>query len=154
MALALRHGEGAGGIALEVPAVDQPSREAAELAQPPAQGVGAPPLGGHVTLVIAEARRRKGFEAVLARRTLAAIEEVAEKLGEVAAVGEDGLRGQALLDLAVTQELAMQTRERHGRGSAPGRRYGRKSATGVRADGAARGVTRSLGPSVSATREA
>src|SRR3990172_7713762 len=152
MALALRHGEGAGGIALEVPAADQPSREAAQLDQPPAQGVGAPPLGGHVTLEIAEARRREGSEAVLARRTVAAIEEVAEKLGEVAAVGDDRLRGQALLDLAVTQELAMQTRERHGRGPVPGRRYGRKSATGMRAVDAARGVTRSSGPSVAATR--
>src|SRR3990172_1680424 len=154
MALALLHSEGAGGIALEVAAVDQPGREAAELDESPAQGVGAPPLSGHVPLVVSEAGHREGSEAVLARRALAPNEQVAEKLGKVAAIGADGLRGQTLLDFAVTKELAMQTRERHGRGPAPGRRYGRKSATSRRADGAARGVTCSSGPSVSTTRYA
>src|ERR1700675_5017278 len=154
MALALRHAEGAGGIALEVPAVDQPGREAAKLDESPAQRVGAPWPSRHVPLVVAEAGRRKGSEAVLAGRRLAPIEQVAEKLGKVAAIGADGLRGQALLDLAMTKKLAMQTRQRHGRGPAPGRRYARKSATTIRAEGAARGATCSPGPCASPTRYA
>jgi hypothetical protein len=120
MALTLRHAEGADGIAGEVPAVDQPSPEASQLYKSSAQGVGAPPLRGHVSLVVAEARRREGPQIVPAYRARTADEQVAEKLGEVAAIGGDGLRGQALLDLAVTKELAVQARQRHGRGPAPG----------------------------------
>ena len=55
MALTLRHAEGADGIAFEVPAVDQPRPETAQLDESPAQGVGPPPLGGHVPLVVAKA---------------------------------------------------------------------------------------------------
>src|SRR5882672_1831863 len=152
MPLALRHGEGADGIALEVAAVDQPGPEAAQLDESPAQRVGAPSLAGHVALVVAEAGRREGAQGVLPPRTGTAVEEVGEKLGKVTAVGGDGLCSQPLLDLAVVKKLVVQARECHRRGLAPECRYGRRSAARMRADGAASGVTCSSGPSVSTPR--
>jgi len=107
MAFTLRHREGAHGIAPEVPALDQPAPEAAELDQAPAHGVRAPALERHVMLVVAEARRRESGQPILPRPTGAAIEQIEEKLSEVTAVGGDGLSGQTLLELAVTQELAV-----------------------------------------------
>ena len=120
MALTLRYGECTDGIAGEVSAIDQPSPKATELDESPAQGIGAPPLCGHVPLVVAEAGCREGPKTIPARRARTAVEQVTEKLGEVAVIGGDGLRGQALLDLAMAKEFAMETRERHGRGLAPG----------------------------------
>ena len=71
-------------------------------------------------LVVAEAGCREGPKTIPARRARTAVEQVTEKLGEVAVIGGDGLRGQALLDLAMAKEFAMETRERHERGLAPG----------------------------------
>ena len=107
IALTLRQRKVADGIALEVPAIDQPGSEAAQLDESPAQRVRAPLLDGHVTLIVAEAGRRERAQGVRPPSAGSALEEVGENLCEVTTVGGDRLRSQPLLDLTMTKEFSM-----------------------------------------------
>jgi hypothetical protein len=112
--LAARHRDANHGAALEIAALHEPAGEAVQLDEAAAHRVDAPSAGGHVGLVVAddggreaaEIRRDEGFGTAPA--------EESQEQAEIAPVGLDRHRAEALLYRAVLEEARVQGGQGHG----------------------------------------